>query len=175
MLTWASDGDGRKQARAVQFDGKLELGSFGATITSDAWRRPSRKRDEAFRWTEMSSTLLSDPRRGKETQHACNACFECACYHPLLLFNRHGDQKRPGVSKTAGGAVHEGYSRGFRPRCCSSACRAASPMGSTRGKTGRCRLNRAARLRTMPARGLTHGKCRLKQTNRPVLRMLDQV
>lgn len=134
MLTWASDGDGREQARAVQFDGKLELGSFGATITSDAWRRPSRKRDEAFRWTEMSSTLLSDPRRGKETQHACNACFECACYHPLLLFNRHGDQKRPGVSKTARGAVHEGYSRGFRPRCCSSACRAASPMGSTRGQ-----------------------------------------
>ncbi len=84
-------GDRRKQTLGVQFDGKLELGFLGATMTSDAGRPPSRERDGAFRLSGVSSTTLPDPRRGKNTQHAHSGYFEYACYHPLFLFNQYGD------------------------------------------------------------------------------------
>ena len=62
-------GDRRRQALRVQFDGELKLAFNGANITSDAGLLASRELDEAFRLTEKASTLLSDCRRGKNTQH----------------------------------------------------------------------------------------------------------
>ncbi|MCP4247598.1 MAG: hypothetical protein GY778_11165 [bacterium] len=62
-------GDRRKQALRVQFNGKLRLDLHGAKITSDAGLLAFRELDEAFRLTEMGSTMLSDRRRGKNTQH----------------------------------------------------------------------------------------------------------
>ena len=66
-------GDRRKQALHVQFDGKLKLEFHGTKITSDASLLAFRALDEAFRLTERGSTLLSDCRQGKNTQHTIPA------------------------------------------------------------------------------------------------------
>ena len=62
-------GDRRKQALRVQFDGKLKLEFHGAKITSDAGLLAFRELDGAFRLTGKGSAVLSDRRRGKNTQH----------------------------------------------------------------------------------------------------------
>ena len=61
-------GDKQKQALRVQFDGKLKLEFQGAKITSDAGLLAFRDLNEAFRLTERGSTILSDPRHGKNTR-----------------------------------------------------------------------------------------------------------
>ena len=62
-------GDGRNQALGVQFDGKVKLELHGTRITSDAGLLAFRELDEAFRLTKKGSTVLSDSRPGKNTQH----------------------------------------------------------------------------------------------------------
>ncbi len=52
----------------MHFDGKLKLEFHGAEITSDAGLLAFRELDEAFRLTERGSTILSDPRHGKDTR-----------------------------------------------------------------------------------------------------------
>ena len=76
-------GDRRKQALRVQFDGKLKLEFHGANITSDAGLLAFRELDEAFRLTEKGSTLLSDCRRGKNTQHTMLAMLRQSVYGRL--------------------------------------------------------------------------------------------
>ncbi len=76
-------GDGRKQALRVQFDGKLKLEFHGANVTSDAGLLAFRELDEAFRLTERGSTLLSDCRRGKNTQHTMLAMLRQSVYGRL--------------------------------------------------------------------------------------------
>ncbi len=62
-------GGRRKQALRVQFDGKLKLEFHGTKITSNAGLLAFCELDEAFRLTENGSTVLSDRRRGWDTQH----------------------------------------------------------------------------------------------------------
>jgi hypothetical protein len=76
-------GDRQKRALRVQFDGKLKLGFHGAKITSDAGLLPFRKLDQAFRLTEKGSTMLSDPRRGKDTRHTMMAMLRQAVFGRL--------------------------------------------------------------------------------------------
>ncbi len=76
-------GDSRKQALPMQFDGKLKLEFHGAKITSDAGLLPFRELDEAFRLTEKGSTVLSDPRPGKNTQHTMPAMLRQSVYGRL--------------------------------------------------------------------------------------------
>jgi hypothetical protein len=76
-------GDRRKQALRVQFDGKLKLEFHGANITSDAGLLAFRELDEALRLTEKGSTLLSDCRRGKNTQHTMLAMLRQGIYGRL--------------------------------------------------------------------------------------------
>ena len=78
-------GDRRKQALRVQFDGKLRLEFHGAKITSDAGLLAFRELDEAFRLTEKGSTVLSDCRRGKNTQHTMLAMLRQAVYGRLAV------------------------------------------------------------------------------------------
>ncbi len=73
-------GDGPKQALRVQFDGKIKLEFHGTNITSDAGLLAFRELDEAFRLTERGSTLLSDCRRGKNTQHTMLAMLRRSVY-----------------------------------------------------------------------------------------------
>jgi len=63
-------GDRRKQALRVQGDGKLRLEFHGAKVSSDAGLLAFRELEEAFRLTEKGSTMLSDFRHGKNTQHS---------------------------------------------------------------------------------------------------------
>ena len=76
-------GDRRKQALRVQFDGKLKLEFHGTKITSDAGLLAFRELDEAFRLTEKGSTVLSDSRHGKNTQHSMLAMFRQGIYGRL--------------------------------------------------------------------------------------------
>ena len=78
-------GDRRSRALRVQFDGKLRLEFHGAKITSNAGLLAFRELGEAFRLTEMGSTVLSDPRRGKNTQHAMLATLRQVIYGRLAL------------------------------------------------------------------------------------------
>ncbi len=82
-------GDMRKQALRVQFDGKLKLEFHGANITSDAGLLAFRELDEAFRLTEKGGTLLSDCRRGKNTQHTMLAMLRQSVYRRLARWSSH--------------------------------------------------------------------------------------
>ena len=78
-------GDRQKRALRVQFDGRLRLESQGAKITSGAGLLPFRELDEAFRLTEKASVMLSDPRRGKNTQHSMLVLLRQAIYGRFAL------------------------------------------------------------------------------------------
>lgn len=104
-------GDRRKQALRVQFDGKLRLEFHGAKVTSDAGLLAFRELDEAFRLTEMGSTLLSDSRRGKNTQHSVLAMLRQAIYGRLAGYEDVNDADRlradPAMRRVIGGRAQE--------------------------------------------------------------------
>ncbi len=76
-------GDRRKKALRVQFDSKLKLEFHGTKITTDAGLLAFRELDEAFRLTEKGSTVLSDPRYRKNTQHTMLAMLRQGVYGRL--------------------------------------------------------------------------------------------
>ncbi len=104
-------GDRRKQALRVQFDGKLKLEFHGAKITSDAGLIAFRELDEAFRLTEKGSTLLSDPRPGKNTQHTMLAMLRQGVYGRLAGYEDVNDAERlrvdPTMRRVVGGRATE--------------------------------------------------------------------
>ena len=63
-------GDRRKHALGVQSDGKLKLKYHGTEISSDASLLSFRELDDAFGLTERGSTVLPDPRRGKNIRRS---------------------------------------------------------------------------------------------------------
>ena len=63
-------GEHRNSGLPVRFDGRLRLAFHGTKITSDAGLLAFRELDEAFGLTENAGVVLSDPRHGKNTQHA---------------------------------------------------------------------------------------------------------
>ena len=62
-------GAGKKQALRVTFDRRLKLECRGSKVTSDAGLLAYRELDEALGLTDLGEELLSDCRRGKNTQH----------------------------------------------------------------------------------------------------------
>ncbi len=86
--------DRRKQALRVQFDAKIKLRFHGAKITSDAGLLAFRELDEAFRSTERGSTMLSDPRHGKHTQHTMLAMLRQSVYGRLAGYDNVNDAER---------------------------------------------------------------------------------
>ena len=104
-------GDKRKQALRVQFDGKLKLEFHGANVTSDAGLLAFRELDEAFRLTEKGSTLLSDCRRGKNTQHTMLAMLRQSVYGRLAGYEDVNDAERlrvdPAMRRVVGGRAKE--------------------------------------------------------------------
>ena len=104
-------GDRRKQALRMQFDGKLRLEFHGAKITSDAGLLAFRELDEAFRLTEQGSTVLSDCRRGKNSQHSILAMLRQAIYGRLAGYEDVNDAERlradPAMRRVVGGRAHE--------------------------------------------------------------------
>jgi len=104
-------GDRGKQALRMQFDGKLRLEFHGAKITSDAGLLAFRELDEAFRLTERGSTLLSDSRRGKNTQHSVLAMLRQAIYGRRAGYEDVNDAERlrvdPVMRRVVGGRANE--------------------------------------------------------------------
>lgn len=104
-------GDRRKQALRMQFDGQLKLAFHGAKITSDAGLLAFREMDEAFRLTEMGSTVLSDPRPGKNTQHTLLAMLRQGVYGRLAGYEDVNDAERlrvdPAMRRVVGGRAKE--------------------------------------------------------------------
>ena len=104
-------GDRRKRALRVQFDGKLKLEFHGARITSDAGLLAFRELDEAFRLTEKGSTVLSDPRQGKNTQHTMLAMFRQGVFGRLAGYEDVNDAERlrfdPAMRRVVGGRAKE--------------------------------------------------------------------
>jgi len=58
-----------KHLRIRVVDGKLKFEFHGAKVASNAGLLAFCELDEAFRLTEKGSTVLSNSRRGKNTQH----------------------------------------------------------------------------------------------------------
>ncbi len=104
-------GDRRKQALRVQFDGKIKLEFHGTKITSDAGLLAFRELDEAFRLTEKAGTLLSDSRRGKNTQHTMLAMLRQGVYGRLAGYEDVNDADRlrvdPAMRRVVGGRAKE--------------------------------------------------------------------
>jgi hypothetical protein len=104
-------GDRRRRALRVQFDGKLRLEFHGAKITSNAGLLPFRELDEAFRLTEKGSTVLSDPRHGKNTQHTMLAMLRQAVFGRLAGYEDVNDAERlridPAMRRVVGGRAKE--------------------------------------------------------------------
>ena len=104
-------GDRRKQALRVQFDGKIKLRFHGAKITSDAGLLAFRELDEAFGLTERGSTVLADPRHGKNTQHTMSAMLRQSVYGRLAGYEDVNDAERlrvdPAMRQVVGGRAKE--------------------------------------------------------------------
>jgi hypothetical protein len=104
-------GDRRKQALRVQFDGKLKLEFHGAKITSDAGLLAFRELDEAFRLTENGSTVLCDPRHGKNLQHTMLAMLRQGVYGRLAGYEDVNDAERlrvdPAMRRVVSGRAQE--------------------------------------------------------------------
>ena len=104
-------GDRQKQELRVQFDGKLKLEFHGANITSDAGLLAFRELDEAFRLTERGSTVLCDPRHGKNTQHTMLAMLRQSVYGRLAGYEDVNDAERlrvdPAMRRVVGGRAKE--------------------------------------------------------------------
>jgi hypothetical protein len=104
-------GDRRKRALRVQFDGRLRLELHGANITSDAGLLAFRGLDEAFRLTEQGSSMLSDPRPGKNTQHTMLAVLRQAAFGRLAGYEDVNDAERlrvdPARRRVVGGRAKE--------------------------------------------------------------------
>ncbi len=104
-------GDKPKQALRVQFDGKLKLEFHGANVTSDAGLLAFRELDEAFRLTEKGSTMVSDCRGGKNTQHTMLAMLRQSVYGRLAGYEDVNDADRlrvdPAMRRIVGGRAKE--------------------------------------------------------------------
>ena len=72
----------------MHFDGQLRLEFHGAMIASDAGLLPFRELDEACRLMEKGSTVLSDPRPGKNTPHTMPAMLRQSVYRRLTGYVR---------------------------------------------------------------------------------------
>jgi hypothetical protein len=95
----------------VQFDGKLKLEFHGAKMTSDSGLLSRRERDEAFRLTEKTSTVLSDPRPAKNTQHTMPATLRLSVYRRPAGCEDVNDAERsriaPAMRRFVGGRAKE--------------------------------------------------------------------
>ncbi len=104
-------GDRRKQALRVQFDGEINRRFHRAKITSDAGLLAFRELDEAFRLTEKGSTVLSDRRRGRDTQHTVLVMLRQGVYGRLAGYEDVNDADRlrvdPAMRRVVGGRAKE--------------------------------------------------------------------
>ncbi|UCG17258.1 MAG: IS1380 family transposase [Phycisphaerales bacterium] len=95
----------------MQFDREVKLEFRGAAITSDAGLLPVRELDEAFRLTEKGSSVLPDPRQGKNTHHTMLAMLRQGVYGRLAGYEDVNDAEGlridPAMRRIVGGRANE--------------------------------------------------------------------
>ncbi len=78
----------------VNFDHRLKLEFHGSKITSDAGLLAYRELDEVLGLTDLSGTVLSDLRRGKNTRHLLTGLLRQSVFGRLAGYEDVNDAER---------------------------------------------------------------------------------
>lgn len=90
-------GERRKDALGLDFDRKLKVEFHGAKVTSDAGLLAFRELDEAFGFTAMINSKLTDNRVCRNTQHSLTALLRQSIYSRLAGYEDTNDAERLSV------------------------------------------------------------------------------
>src|SRR5271156_5229041 len=93
-------GAGKKPGLRMAFDSRLKLEFHGSKITSDAGLLAHRELDAALGLTDLGENLLSDGRRGKNTQHSMVAQMRQSIFSRLAGYEDTNDAERLSVDPT---------------------------------------------------------------------------
>jgi hypothetical protein len=86
--------EAKEPSLRVAFDRRIKLDFHGARITSDAGLLAYRELDDALGLTAKAASLLSDARRGKNTQHQLLGLLRQAVYGRLAGHEDVNDAER---------------------------------------------------------------------------------
>ena len=104
-------GERKKDALRVNFDRKLKLEFHGVKVTSDAGLLTFRELDEAFGFTAMINSKLTDNRACRNTQHSLTALLRQSIYSRLAGYEDTNDAERlsvdPAMRQIVGGRAKE--------------------------------------------------------------------
>jgi len=104
-------GERKKDALRVNFDRKLKLEFHGVKVTSDAGLLTFRELDEAFGFTAMINSKLTDNRACRNTQHSLTALLRQSIYSRLAGYEDTNDAERlsvdPAMRQIMGGRAKE--------------------------------------------------------------------
>ncbi len=104
-------GERKKDALRVNFDRKLKLEFHGVKVTSDAGLLTFRELDEAFGFTAMINSKLTDNRACRNTQHSVTALLRQSIYSRLAGYEDTNDAERlsvdPAMRQIVGGKAKE--------------------------------------------------------------------
>ncbi|MGE5754939.1 MAG: IS1380 family transposase [Planctomycetaceae bacterium] len=104
-------GDCQTEPLRPQFDRRLRLRFFGATVTSDAGLLAYRELDDALDLTRTAAGELRDHRTGQNTQHTATALLRQSIYSRLAGYEDLNDAERlrfdPALRTVVGGRARD--------------------------------------------------------------------
>src|SRR5512142_2488445 len=104
-------GDCPTEPLRPQFDRRLRLRRFGATVSSEAGLRADRERDDALDRTRTAAGQLQDCRTGQNTQHSVTALLRQSIYSRLAGYEDLNDADRlrfdPTLRTVVGGRARD--------------------------------------------------------------------
>src|SRR5512135_2889477 len=104
-------GDCPTEPLRPQFDRRLRLRFFGATVTSDAGLLAYRELDDALDLTRTAAGELQDSRTGQNTQHTATALLRQSIYSRLAGYEDLNDAERlrfdPALRTVVGGRARD--------------------------------------------------------------------
>ncbi|MBV8381338.1 MAG: transposase, partial [Planctomycetaceae bacterium] len=104
-------GDCPTEPLRPQFDRRLRLHFFGATVTSDAGLLAYRELDDALDLTRIAAGGLRDHRTGQNTQHTATALLRQSIYSRLAGYEDLNDAERlrfdPALRTVVGGRARD--------------------------------------------------------------------
>ena len=87
-------GDGDKTPLRLQFNPKVRLEFYGATITSDAGLLPIRELDDALGLTHIAADYLQESRSGRNIRHHLVPLLRQSIYSRLAGYDDTNDAER---------------------------------------------------------------------------------